>query len=507
MTRQRLRKSSHQSPVPSPKNSQPASQSWAPEVQKQSAKSDGQVVGLDFDFLSIPILPGGLAAAPVPSIQRLMSVQDFKTTTKVTLRRRKRIAKIDDCLKKIEQIGADSILLSELLNAINEWLKTASEDSSRKPGVEKLRSEVIGEITKISASLDQNLSANGANATRRRRTAFAPRITGLGKKYGSDFSDFDSKQFRVSGRAPNRCVEEVKRQQLEDGTVMYYSMGLVTGFDGKVPMIAPYPEPIALGDWYPQVTHINGMAVAPKSGILSAAALQESVNQALNGQSDVALGQEAVDVLYTYSAQRGGVFRDVIDCIKGKVQMRDDATQKQEEIMLDAVHGKRRVTVSAHSRGTIKTDNAVRNIHEVLTKEYLPFVRQERYQEVIAYWQNNDPGIGLTFKDLAELSFNGFAAEKAKVVMNQYIQLIYAGNAVQHPSSLIDINFYVGGFDPVSMFVGTYSEIGRKIDSVIGTGGSKNSKLHSVGKTKGHGFIGNYVPAVGQQIAEDIKER
>lgn len=74
-------------------------------------------------------------------------------------------------------------------------------------------------------------------------------------------------------------------------------------------MVAPYPDPVPLGDWYPKVTHINGMAVAPKSGLLSAAALQETVNTALGGKEDVAFGQDAVDMLYTYSAQRGNVDR------------------------------------------------------------------------------------------------------------------------------------------------------------------------------------------------------
>jgi hypothetical protein len=441
------------------------------------------------------------------SIQRLMSGKEFKEKTKVRFHRRNRIAAIDHCLKKIGQSGADSILLTELLNAIDAWLKVADDESNRKQTVEQLRSEVIEEITKISESLSNDVDFDEAPTTRNRSSAFSAEVTGLGKKYSGDFSDFDSKQFRVSGRSPNRRIEEVKRQQMQDGKVVYYAMGLVTGFNGKAPMIAPYPEPIALGDWYPKVTHINGMAVAPKTGILSAVALQESVNKALDGQNDMAVGQDAVDVLYTYSAQRGGLFADVFDCIKGKVEVKDAATEKQEEIMLDAVHRQKRVTVSAHSRGTIKTDNAVRTAHKILTNECLPAVKQKRYQEVMDYWEANDPGIGLSPQDLANISFNGFAAEEAKAEMNKFIQLIYAGNAVQHPSAFIDVSIYVGGLDPVSMFVGTYSEVGRKIDAAIGTGGSKESQVHSVGRTKGHGFTGNYIPAVSQEIAEDIKSR
>ena len=208
---------------------------------------------------------------------------------------------------------------------------------------------------------------------------------------------------------------------MQDGSVVYYATGLVTNFKGSAPMVAPYPEPIPLGDWYPKVTHINGMAVAPKSGILSAAALQESVNSALGGKEDVAFGQEAVDLLYTYSAQRGNAIFDLIDCIKGKLEIDDDATNKQEEIVLDAVHRQKRVTVSAHSRGTIKTDNAVRNVHEILTRDLLPEIRSRKRDEVLAYWELNDPGLGLALETLAELSFSGFAAEEAKPQMNEYI--------------------------------------------------------------------------------------
>ncbi|WP_231662425.1 DUF4157 domain-containing protein [Pseudanabaena sp. 'Roaring Creek'] len=443
------------------------------------------------------------------SIQRLMTAKDFKKITYSRFHQRKRIAAIDECLKKIEQSGADSILLSELLNVIDVWLNVADEDSERRSGVEKLRLEVVGEIAKIGESLSNEMDPDEMPTTRERRGAMSAEVTGAGKTYSGDFSDFDSKQFRVSGRAPNRRIEEVKRKKMRNGKVVYYAMGLVTGFNGKAAMIAPYPEPISLGDWYPQVTHINGMAVAPKSGILSAAALQESVNKALDGQNDAALGQDAVDVLYTYSAQRGGTVGDLIDCIKGKVEVRDKATEKQEEIMLDAVHRQKRVTVSAHSRGTIKTDNAVRAVHKILAQEFIPIVQQsaDNVRRVQAYCQYAYEEAGILPDAMAAQCYKVLAAEKAKEDMNSYVQLIYAGNAVQHPSRFIDISIYVGGMDPVSMFVGTYSEIGRKVDAFIGTGGSENSKLHSVGKGKGHGFVGNYIPDVSQEIASDITKR
>lgn len=459
----------------------------------------------------------GLAAQPQQAsgstLQRtLMTLAEFKEATGggSLLHPRKRIEKIDRALKTLHTSGGkDMILLTILQEEINTWLAVAEPTSSRRPGVEQLRDQVKGEIELI--QLGERLAQPGGPSTppqtRERRGAFSAQITGAGKTYGSDFSDFDSKQFRVTGRPPDRRIEEVKRRQMQDGTVVYYAMGLVTNFNGKVPVIAPYPEPRSLGDWYPSVTHINGMNVAPTSGILSAVALQESVNRVLDAQNEVAFGQDAVDVLYTYSAQRGNPAVDVWDCIKGKLRIEDEATRRQEDIMLDAVRGKNRVTVSAHSRGTIKTDNAVRNVHEILTNEFLPEVRGERFDEMVEYWRANDPGIGLEPELLAEVSLKGLAQERAKQAMNAYIQLVYAGNAVQYPSDFLKVDMFVGGMDVVSMFVGTYSETGRAIHAAIGIGGTTDSSVRSVGGGKGHGFVENYIPGVSQAIANDLRQR
>lgn len=454
--------------------------------------------------------------ASEPLIQaKLMTSKQFKAATARKNKRRNKIAKIDVKLKKLEQSGLDSILLSELLNAIDGWLNERGEESERAPGVKQLREQVVEEQNKIAESLSNKVE-NDQPRTRQRRRAFTGTVTGSGKTYGSNFSDFDSKQYRVSGHAPNRRVEEVKRTTTEDGSVVYYATGLLTSFNGNAPVVAPYPEPISLGNWYPSVTHINGMAVAAKSGILSAMALQNSVNKAIGGKNDVAFGQKAVDILYTYSAKRGNVIVDLVDCIKGKVKIEDEATVQQQTIMLDAVYRKKRVTVSAHSRGTIKTDNAVRMVHKILTEEYRPSAREDPaveqlYREFVAYYKKNDMGLGIPPTLLAaaarEEKIKQLAKKWAADDMNRYIQLIYAGNAVQHPSSILKTDFYVGGMDPVSFAVGTYSNIGSKLDSKIGTGGHSKSKVHSVGKSKGHGFVGNYVPSVSEKTAQDLTAR
>jgi hypothetical protein len=445
---------------------------------------------------------------------KLMDVKDFKERTSVKRSSRpKELEKVDVALKKIEQSGLDHILLTDLLGAIDACIAKLGEDSPRLRGVKELKREALNEQQAMSEQLTRESPPVDPSVGRKRRGAFSAK-SAPGPR-GKDYSDFDSKQYRISGRSPTRVIEEVKRTVEDDGTVVYYAMGLVTGFKGATPVVAPYPKPVSLGDWYPSVTHINGMSVAPKSGIMSAAAIQEGVNNVLDGAPDVALGQSAVDVLYTYSALRGGVLPDVWDCIKGKVRVDDEATGKQEEIMLDAVHRTKRVTVSAHSRGTIKTDNAVRNVHKQLSAEYLPAARSspEVTKAVKRYLREmrGQDTMGIPIEALAEIGKENMAKEiakdKARVVMDAYIQLIYAGNAVQHPSAILPISMFVGGVDPISMFVGTYSQVGSDIDSAIGTGGHKDNKVHSVGKGKGHGFVGNYAPSVSEEIAKDIGQR
>ena len=136
--------------------------------------------------------------------------------------------------------------------------------------------------------------------------------------------------------------------------------------------------------------------------------------------------------------------------------------------MTSAVDSKRRVTVSAHSRGTIKTDNAVR-----LT-----------YKRLLA-------------KRIKQGAKKKTAETEVKASMDRYIQLIYAGNAVSYPSSVLKIKMFSGGGDLVSLGVGTWSVSGAKWAS-----GNQNSSMTRT--SGGHGFDVNYAAAVGLEAAHDI---
>lgn len=307
-----------------------------------------------------------------------------------------------------------------------------------------------------------------------------------------DFEDFDGKQYRVTGKAPDRKVQEVKRMTTVKGEVYYVALGEVVEFSGQKPVIKYYNTPIDLGDWYPKVTHVNGMNVKTQEGIEDAMLLQQNLNEEIEkaGDDDVALGQDAVDVLYTYSAT-SGMFFDVINCIKGKFGFNDKVIRMQTQMMIDAVMNKQKVHVSAHSRGTIKTDNAVRNAYAYLSKHYIP----EIWEQVLSVLEIPEEHKGMFAAVIADI-----AKSRAGEEMDKYIHLIYAGNAVEFPSTALPVDFVVGSYDAVSLMFGTVSQWGVEKWSFPSQGHDK-SKMHGV--SGGHSFAG-YIPTVAEIIGQEI---
>lgn len=322
-------------------------------------------------------------------------------------------------------------------------------------------------------------------------------IKGIKETFSHDkFADLNATQYRVR---PDKSVEAVSRVQGDNGIVEYFAIGEVTGFEGNRPLIQKYPQPKSLGNWYPRVSHINGMMVTPESGIGSAKKLRDAVEANL-GPEGVAL---EIDVLYTYSANRGFA-HDLLECIQGKLTMRDEATQAQETVMLDAVRGKHRVSVSAHSRGTIKTDNAVRNVHRILSDEQ--FGTALTSKEAVDAGIEAERELGSQYEEMGispavlrqivtREKARQIANEAATKQMDQFVQLIFAGNAVQFPSTLMAGHIVVAGGDPVTIAVGKYF---RKA-----TPG--NYEMYDVGG--GHGFNENYVETVGKLVGDDLLQR
>ena len=311
----------------------------------------------------------------------------------------------------------------------------------------------------------------------------------------SDFNDLNATQYLVTdGR-----IEAVNRR-VEEGKVVYYRTGSVEMGTGDRPKITPYDQAIAMPDgWLPTVTHINGMMVKPNGGLGSALRLQKELQDA--GTKQALLAADVPSVLYTYSAHRGFV-TDLAECVWGKLYQDDDATDRQTQIMLDAVSNQHRTTVSAHSRGTIKTDNAVRNAHAKISGERLEaaiknptVIKLARDAAQLAADANT--GIGLTPAMLIPTYIRLFAREHADRTatdeLDQFVQLIYAGNAVQFPSASVNLNLIVAGSDPVTIGVGKY----------FGFAKGKKTKMTDV--AGGHGFDDNYAATVARLIITDLE--
>ncbi len=320
------------------------------------------------------------------------------------------------------------------------------------------------------------------------------------------YKSIDGQQYRITGRKPNRKIEVVQCFRNAEGKAHYSAIGEVVDFHNTMPVVNRYDEPEDLGAWYPKLTHLNGMSVKPTSGINGAASLQAEVSQNIENvmqNNGVVLDQNAVDVLYTYSANLGAA-RDVLGCIKGKVRVNDEVTDSQKNIMMDAVLSKHRVIVSAHSRGTIKTDNAVELAYKELCAKYKRRVEIERHREI------EDSCIekynSLSKKEKARMTENDAILQFApKVIralahsdvlrdMDRYIKLIYAGNAVSLPSSKLKVKMFVTKSDHISFLFGTYSNKGAKM---------RKSQKNSVSGGAGAHSFGNYTKQVGKEAAID----
>jgi hypothetical protein len=312
----------------------------------------------------------------------------------------------------------------------------------------------------------------------------------------SDFNDLNATQYLVSAGG---TIEAINRRVDDAGRVVYYRTGKVDVGVGDRPTINEYDEPIAMPDgWLPSITHINGMKVKPKGGLESAIKLQQELEKA---GGEALLTTDVPSVLYTYSASRGFV-TDLAECIWGKLYQDDDATDRQTQIMLDAVRNQHRTTVSAHSRGTIKTDNAVRNAHAQISADFLPAALADPAVGALAHEAarlaaQNNTGLGLAASVLATVYQRLIAREQADRLataeLDKYVHLIYAGNAVQFPSASVNLNLVVARSDGVTIGLGKYFGV------------AKGSKTKMTDVAGGHGFDDNYASTVAQLIIADLE--
>jgi hypothetical protein len=440
------------------------------------------------------------------TIQRqLMSAKEFHAVTKWKWNKRRGSA-LNELEKMIKGYQAQPdagkcVYLTRLIEHANAYLVDVVND-----GLDPAGPRVVG-VRRLIDNAYQELMQLEQSGVRQKGSNNQP--SPVDRPVARKYEDINGQQYRITGRAPSRIIEQVRRYQDEQGKVRYAAIGEVVDFSSNMPVISYYAEPVSLGDWYPQITQLNGMNVKPTTGIRDAVSLQTQVNEKIEeslGSQGLTIGQDTIDVLYTYSANLGLV-GDLIDCVKGKIGFGDQVIELQKQVMLDAVMQKQRVVVSAHSRGTIKTDNAVRLAHRHLFENYRRIFSGARQQEAIElskeFYQAlpGDIRQGIGEADAIAYFFPLCASELAEQNvlndMDSYIKLIYAGNAVQYPSSKIKIKMFVGKKDlVVSGCVGTYTNWGSRFAS-----GNDQTSLKKV--SGGHSFS-NYFRHVGEEVARDM---
>lgn len=490
------------------------------ELQKKSATSPTareQKASADFRFADIQVIQPKLSddqstdrhklqGESQPGSQ-LMTPKEFKKAIEKSSSksRLKAIHKLIKPYKNQPDVGK-AVYLERLIQRTKEYTNDFHRGKLDDEGIEAIRQlkwSAVRELKRV-RNLDNQktaLSENKENLNSEKATGTKPKPKSI-----------DGKQYRISGRKPNRKVEEVVRLTNVEGEVYYAAIGEVVDFNQNIPVVDTYPTPIDLGDWYPRVTHLNGMSVKATAGINGASELQEAINQRIDDGLKSEGGkvlQNSIDVLYTYSATLGTPL-DLKSCIQGKAKYGEDqVVESQKQIMLDAVRSKRRVIVSAHSRGTIKTDNAVRKVHADLSKDYKSQLENSKEVRELCLGKYNTLPDEKQKKMSEEAAITKFSPEilkalaesEASMSMDTFIKLIYAGNAVYRPSKKLEVKMFVTKADKISYFCGTHTDKGSR------KGSHKNNSVDKLGDKNRLGNVhkfGFYAEQVGQEAAEDI---
>jgi hypothetical protein len=250
--------------------------------------------------------------------------------------------------------------------------------------------------------------------------------------------DFNNIHYRLHGNPNDPEIDVVERRVDRDsGRPYYVKVGSVDkNAPRKPPTIKWLPQDEELpADWLPTITHLNGMNVRPDTGLEAARDLYGKIRN-----DDALIDNDSVDLLYTYSATHG--FLDALSCINSKaggsgnaLSAKGPVTNFQKQLMLDAVRQEHRTVVSAHSRGSIKTDEAIDDVFRILM---------------------SDP-------KFAHVSSRKDRKKQVARAMQRFIVLLYEGNAVANPSQYISGTMLSMPDDSVSKSFGTsHHEDGKR---------------------------------------------
>lgn len=287
-------------------------------------------------------------------------------------------------------------------------------------------------------------------------------------------SELDGRQFKVCRtRDPadaSRTVESIEEvERRNDGT--YVAVGSV---DPSVGLASPadvrrYAAPRPVPPSFPAISHLNGIDNSPDE------ALAESSWIADHLVADCPAYPRQACVLATYSADRGTI-GDVAEAALAKVNVRWwKVQQQQERQMQDAIGSGRRITISAHSRGSIHTENAWREVRAAETSRLLKeqgatYAQDPSVKRAVdaASKTNRHTDIGTRRFEEARArrrAMRRLAETDAADLLNRHVTVVTSGNAVWMPDPSRRAIALVaegpdGGKDLISTWFGHTRDVG-----------------------------------------------
>jgi hypothetical protein len=252
------------------------------------------------------------------------------------------------------------------------------------------------------------------------------------------YAEFQDRQVRVcTDSSGNQTFEEVARIDSGPDEGKYAVLGTVTPpvtNKESVPATTTWETKWATPEYAvvpaPNVSHVNGINNTPAEGLVGAAALQRQLQTRCKDRSPAGGGCSGCNcVLFTYSEKLTAT-SDILQCIAAKAGWDGKVTKTEEQMMRDAIAQHRHLTMSAHSRGSILTENAWRRVRDEQIAKHLadPAVQaagRAAYDDALASG-SDDMGARAS----ADETMHGLARQRAAADMNDNVTVVSAGNAV-----------------------------------------------------------------------------
>ncbi len=296
-----------------------------------------------------------------------------------------------------------------------------------------------GSLARVATSLSRTESASTGIARSAVISEVAPVVDPTRTFRREAPFELEARQFKVcrtrDPEDPDRTIqsiEEVERRP-DGGWVAVGSVDPERGL-GSRDDIRRYESPRPVSDAFPAISNLNGQLTSPDGMIRDASAVADRLVRRCPRHPRQAC------VLATYSATRGPV-GDTVQSMFAKWNIAGDRVQQRQEAQMeDAIRSGRRITISAHSRGTIHTENAWRAVHDrtadrLLLQNGATYARDPSVAAAERAAHVGDR-TGLGPELAARRAMRRLAEADAAEILNRHVSMIGSGNAVWFPHPL-----------------------------------------------------------------------